>query len=375
MLKRAQAARLLAVNQPARGTRRLILGRGEAVIGSAGASALQIAEASVAKSHAVISRRRGRYVVSDLKSAGGTFVNDKRVRRRRILKHRDSIRFGAANVYRFIDADSALRRCHRRITEMVLVLMICAAGWGAHLMKWDGGLPSIAAIADFVAWEQATPNHAQAQADRSAVAATGVASATMATGGLHAPTAANKPIPIAAAGAGPASATSESASLAPPWLEQLNHYRLMAGLATLHEDRQLSASVAAHAHYMTVNFGADIRGGNPLGAATHGEDPNKSGYTLSGSSSAENSQFAWGCGSLDAKAQIDQWIAGPFHRIAMLNPFMTQAGFGEASADECWVAALRLPPPPEEVKPYSHAIEFPPDGATVVAGLAWSRGS
>jgi hypothetical protein len=53
----------------------------------------------------------------------------------------------------------------------------------------------------------------------------------------------------------------------------------------------------------------------------------------------------------------------------MLNPFMTQAGFGEASADECWVVALRLPPPPEEVKPYSQAIEFPPDGATV--SLDW----
>ncbi len=369
MLKRAQAARLLAINQPARGTRLLILGRDEASIGSADANALQIAEASVAESHAVIRRRRGRYVLSDLKSAGGTFVNNRRVRRRRILKHRDSIRFGAGNLYRFIDPDASLRQRHRRIARAVaLVLMIFAAGWAAHFMRLDDGLPSIETIADFVAGEQshASPTQVQAAAGSSAVAPTRVASATKASADYQTRAAASTADPIATPSARPASPPpSESASLTPPWLERLNYYRSIARLATLHEDRQLSASVTAHAHYMLVNFGADIRSGNSLGPATHGEDPAKSGYTPGGSSAAENSQFAWGCSPLDRQAQIDQWIAGPFHRLAMLDPFITEAGFGEASADQCWVAALRLPPPPEEVRPYSHAIEFPPDGATV----------
>src|SRR6185437_17068552 len=95
ILRRAQPARLLAINQPARGARLLILRGDEASIGSADANALQITEASVAESHAVIRRRRGRYVLSDLKSTGGTFVNDQRVRRGRVLRHRDAIRFGA----------------------------------------------------------------------------------------------------------------------------------------------------------------------------------------------------------------------------------------------------------------------------------------
>ncbi|MBF6558790.1 MAG: FHA domain-containing protein [Candidatus Binataceae bacterium] len=93
MFKRAQPARLLAVNQPPMGPRLMILGRSDVVVGNGSASALQIADSSLAHSHAVISRRRGRYVVSNTKSAGGTFVNDKRVRRSRTLKHRDSIRF------------------------------------------------------------------------------------------------------------------------------------------------------------------------------------------------------------------------------------------------------------------------------------------
>src|SRR5665213_1311564 len=116
MFKRAQPARLLAVSPPVTdSTRLLILRRKEVVFGGAG-DALNIADTSVGQSHAVIARRRGRYVVSDLKSTSGTFVNDQRVRRRRTLKHRDSIRFATGIVYRFIDPDASLRRRHRRIT-------------------------------------------------------------------------------------------------------------------------------------------------------------------------------------------------------------------------------------------------------------------
>ena len=59
----------------------------------------------------------------------------------------------------------------------------------------------------------------------------------------------------------------------------------------------------------------------------------------------------------------------PFHRLAVFDPSLTEAGYGEASSDGCWVAALRLPPPPEEQQPYARAIEFPPDGAAVA--LDW----
>ncbi|MEA2680032.1 MAG: hypothetical protein QOK03_1754 [Candidatus Binataceae bacterium] len=334
---------------------------------------MRIADGSVAPRHAVISRRRGRWLVSDAKSATGTFVNEKQVRRRRRLKHRDAIRFGTGNVYRFIDPDASLRRHHRRITLGLLWLAIGVGGWLGHFKKWDNGLPSAAELADFVAVEQAgftSRDIAEARRVGSAVAPKRIAAAAPIT--TKPTAAAGTASAVVSTVTHPAASrtSSTSASAASSWLDRLNYYRAMAGLGTLRDDRQLSANLIAHAHYVLDNYTAAIRSGDSLGAATHGEDPGKAGYTSTGSSAAENSQFAWGYGSLDRQAQIDQWIAGPFHRFEMLDPFITQAGFGEASANGCWVAALRLPPPPEEVKAYPHAIEFPPDGAAV--SLEWN---
>jgi hypothetical protein len=119
-----------------------------------------------------------------------------------------------------------------------------------------------------------------------------------------------------------------------------------------------------------LNFADDIRASRPLSPAAYEEDHGKSGYSADDATMAQNLRLAWGCSSYDAAAQIDRWIAGPFQRLAMLNPFLTGSAFGAASHDGCWVAALRLPPPSdEEVKPYPHAIEFPPDGASV--SLDW----
>ena len=82
MLRRAQAARLLAVDRETPGTLLLLLGRDEAAIGSAEGSGLRVADASVADRHAIIRYARGRYYVVDSKSAGGTFVNGRRIRRK-----------------------------------------------------------------------------------------------------------------------------------------------------------------------------------------------------------------------------------------------------------------------------------------------------
>lgn len=140
-------------------------------------------------------------------------------------------------------------------------------------------------------------------------------------------------------------------------------------LDPIRENSRLSAGATAHARYLLLNFGEDIRSANPMSAEAYEEKPGKSGYSANGASAARNLQLAWGCNSYDAGQQIDHWIEGPFHRLAMLDPFMTEAGFGEASSDGCWVATLRLPPRPEKGKPYARAIEFPPDGAAV--SLDW----
>ncbi|HZC45076.1 MAG TPA: CAP domain-containing protein [Candidatus Acidoferrum sp.] len=167
----------------------------------------------------------------------------------------------------------------------------------------------------------------------------------------------------------PPAVTSLSVAASSSWIDRINFFRTGAGLSPIRENSDLSAAAAAHAHYLLLNFSEDIRSAKPMSTEAYEERPGKSGYSAKGATAAPDLQLAWGCSSYDVGMQIDHWIEGPFHRLAMLDPFLSEAGFGQVSSDGCWVAALRLPPPPEEVKPYVRAVEFPPDGAAVA--LDW----
>jgi hypothetical protein len=370
---RAQAARLLAVDREASGTRLLLLKRDEAEVGGAEGSALRVADASVADRHAIIRYAHGKYYAVDLKSAGGTFLNGRRIRRGQALKHGDILRFGAAAPYRFIDPDALKRGRWRRILRAgAVVAAFVAVGLADHFENW--GLVSRATVAETVAWvdSHATSKHVESSTTKVANAPASAASVA------HAPN-----IPAASASAGalaahalaaesPASSattTNTSASLQAIWLDRMNFYRWGSALDPIRDNSELSAGAAAHAHYLLLNFAEDIRSAKPMGGDAYEEKPGKSGYSAIGASAAPNLQLAWGCSSNDAGQQIDHWIEGPFHRLAMLDPFLAEAGYGQVSGDGCWVATLRLPPPPEEVKPYARAVEFPPDGATVA--LDW----
>ena len=129
----------------------------------------------------------------------------------------------------------------------------------------------------------------------------------------------------------PTSKLSESSPTT--WLERINFFRSGSGLDPIRENSRLSAGATAHARYLLLNFGEDIRSANPMSAEAYEEKPGKSGYSANGASAARNLQLAWGCNSYDAGQQINHSIEGPFHRLAMLDPFMTEAGFGKASSD------------------------------------------
>ncbi|MGH7778440.1 MAG: CAP domain-containing protein [Candidatus Binataceae bacterium] len=176
-------------------------------------------------------------------------------------------------------------------------------------------------------------------------------------------------MPRAIAAARPASPVATLSPVASPqsaaWLERINQYRKSAGIELLHEDSAISAAASAHSRYLIANYAGKIRSGGQIGDAGHEENPSAKDYSVAGAEVAPNVQLAWGCGLYDISAQIDQWIAGPFHRLSMLDPFLTAAGFGESSDNGCWVAALRLATPDEHPAPYAHAIEFPPDGVAV----------
>jgi pSer/pThr/pTyr-binding forkhead associated (FHA) protein len=69
------------------------LGRERMLIGRLGRSDILIDDSSVSREHAIIERRDGRFVLEDLKSTNGTFVNGEFVDVR-VLNHGDKIRIG-----------------------------------------------------------------------------------------------------------------------------------------------------------------------------------------------------------------------------------------------------------------------------------------
>ena len=69
------------------------LGPARKLIGRLGQSDILIDDASVSREHAMIERRDGRFVLEDLKSTNGTFVNGEFVDVC-VLNHGDKIRIG-----------------------------------------------------------------------------------------------------------------------------------------------------------------------------------------------------------------------------------------------------------------------------------------
>jgi pSer/pThr/pTyr-binding forkhead associated (FHA) protein len=369
VLKRPQAARLLAVDREAQGTRLLVLARDEAAIGNGEGAALRLSDPNVADRHATVRYARGRYYLVDLKSEPGTFINGKRIRRTQRLKHGDVLRFGNATPYRFIDPDAQKRRRWRRnLRASVVVAALLAVGLLDHFEQW--GLLR-ATFTEIVALAHSKATAKPVEAPVAVAVSAPVRPAAPSASATSMPGPAAYAANVAPTAQPPASPATSSLSASSPmtWLERINFFRSGAGLDPIRDDPKLSAAATAHSNYLLLNFAEDIRSAKPMSGSAYEESPGKTGYTESGAREAANLQLEWGCSTYDAAQQIDHWIAGPFHRLAMLDPYLAEAGYGEAASDGCWVAALRLPPPAEEVKRYPRAIEFPPDGAA--AGLDW----
>lgn len=109
-------------------------------------------------------------------------------------------------------------------------------------------------------------------------------------------------------------------------LDRVNQYRRLAGLAPVAFNASLLASAQRHARYMDTN-----------GQYSHGEQP---GYALYfGQDSMERDVFFGYTGHSvaediheinDVNQAVDDWITGPYHRSPILDPSMTDLGFGTA---------------------------------------------
>ncbi len=102
------------------------------------------------------------------------------------------------------------------------------------------------------------------------------------------------------------------------WLDRINQWRISTGLPTLTENTTWSAGDAAHAIYMVKN-----------NLVTHYETPGVPYYTTAGDLAAQHSniQVSSSTGTTDQMA-IDWWMGAPFHAMAMMDPRLTQTGFG-----------------------------------------------
>jgi uncharacterized protein YkwD len=103
-----------------------------------------------------------------------------------------------------------------------------------------------------------------------------------------------------------------------PWLDRVNSWRASTGLSALTENPTWSQGDAAHALYMVKN-----------NLVTHYETPGVPYYTAAGDTEARNSniQVSSSTGTTDVQA-IDWWMAAPFHAMAMMDPRLSQTGFG-----------------------------------------------
>ncbi|HPS77655.1 MAG TPA: dockerin type I domain-containing protein [Thermoanaerobaculaceae bacterium] len=102
------------------------------------------------------------------------------------------------------------------------------------------------------------------------------------------------------------------------WLTRANQIRAMAGLPAVTETASWSSGDYNHARYCVKN---DYIG--------HSEDPANLYYTSEGNLAAQNSNVmvSSDINTTDEFA-INLWMAGPFHGVGIIDPALSQVGFG-----------------------------------------------
>ncbi len=126
------------------------------------------------------------------------------------------------------------------------------------------------------------------------------------------------PAPTATIPPPPTATVQTTAVPGPDWLRYYNQFRTQAGLPQLSENSAWSAGSQAHSQYMMNN-----------GLSVHAEDPNKPGYSATGDAAGQNGNIAIsGWEGASDLWPIDYWMSATFHIVPMLNPYLTQTGFG-----------------------------------------------
>jgi uncharacterized protein YkwD len=191
-------------------------------------------------------------------------------------------------------------------------------------------------------------------------------------------------------------AAGRLATVSEPWLARINFFRRLAKLGPIADDPTLSQGDFKHARYLVKNFAAEIKRNDTLGALMHTESPDKPWYTSEGLKAAQNSDVEqWydtypGASRLRSIDAIDAWLRGPFHRLSILDPGLSEAGYGAYCENGVCASALELPqgrsvpgrlaspvmfPPQDAVMPFSRMINGEwPDPLASCPGYHWPAG-
>jgi pSer/pThr/pTyr-binding forkhead associated (FHA) protein len=322
-------------------------------IGSHPSNDVVLDDTTVSRRHATITRTAGGFELADLGSTNGTFVNGGRLRKPTALKAGDEIKFGSVRFA--FDPASVPRRMRRGL--VILTVMFIAGFAGARYQSEIGS-----AASEMVGWiSSRRTNNEPLATNTQTNSQTNTQSASANSQAMASST--------PAVSANPAAAE-------PEWLRRVNYYRTMVKLPPIVEDPELSEGDRAHTMYIVKNYHDAIMG-RGLGAEMHTEDPGSPNFTPEGLEAAKSSDMdVWsmrGVSRTDTWGSpawsIDGWIAIPFHRMPILNPRLTSAGFGIYCEAEACAAGLNLLKGSQGKMPADGAaalpIEFPPDGGTV----------
>jgi hypothetical protein len=315
-------------------------------IGSQKSNDVVLDDTTVSRRHATITHKAAGFELADLGSTNGTFVNGRRLSGPVALKPGDEIKFGSVRVA-FDPASVA----GRMLRGMLIVGVMFIAGYAIARYRHE---------TRSVTSEPVAGTSPPASSSAAAAANTQSASAE----------------PRAAEGSAPGS-SGNPASAEPSWLARVNYYRAMVKLPVIVEDPELSTGDRAHTMYIVRNY-HDAITHSGLGAEMHTEDPGKPNFTPEGLDAAKSSDMdvwsmrgvsndpgGWGSPTWS----IDGWMSLPFHRMPILNPRLTSAGFGLYCEAEACAAGLNLLKGSEGKMPTGAEaalpIKFPPDGGSV----------
>ena len=148
-----------------------------------------------------------------------------------------------------------------------------------------------------------------------------------------------------------------SASTTPDWLARVNGWRAISGVPALPENASYSAGDYNHSVYMVKS-----------GLITHYEDPANPYYTAAGDTAARNSNIEVSSStSMSDTSAIDWWMAAPFHELGMMDPRLTQTGFGsyrQAPSPSSWQAGFSLNVQSSDNGTGTYPVYFPGNGTT-----------